>query len=189
MADLLGINARRLESYERGRVPLPYKIALKFGRKFLVNPVWLAEGTEIIHIKERVFPNVETDSNFHPRTLFSTGYDDFIKPLLSKGNPATDISQPAKDTTEQAILSKSQLLLDISFGLMDSCGVKREIGSLSELMNALRERTKDRGRKAALARELNVSRQAVDQWLAGNAKPSAETTFALLNWVKRPIAK
>ena len=58
------------------------------------------------------------------------------------------------------------------------------IRSLSELISKLHKLTKVRGQKAAIARECKVSRQAVDQWLSGNAKPSAEATFVLLNWVR-----
>jgi transcriptional regulator with XRE-family HTH domain len=57
------------------------------------------------------------------------------------------------------------------------------IGSLPELLQAVRDRAGGRGQKAALARRLGVSRQAVEQWLSGAAKPSAELTFKLLNWV------
>ena len=41
----------------------------------------------------------------------------------------------------------------------------------------------ERGQKVALAAHCKVSRQAVDQWLSGEAKPSADLTFKLLNWV------
>lgn len=79
----------------------------------------------------------------------------------------------------------SQDALDIPKALSHTAGVKTKIRSLPDLMAALRERTKLRGQKAALARDLNVSRQAIDQWLSGNAKPSAEITFELLNRVEQ----
>jgi len=53
------------------------------------------------------------------------------------------------------------------------------------LIAKLREKTKMRGQKAALARELKITRQAVDQWLSGNSKPTAETTLKLLHWVEQ----
>jgi transcriptional regulator with XRE-family HTH domain len=70
-------------------------------------------------------------------------------------------------------------------GISDSVRVSKQIRSLPELMIALRERTKLRGQKAALARDLKVTRQAIDQWLSGNAKPSAEIMFELLKRVEQ----
>jgi transcriptional regulator with XRE-family HTH domain len=59
------------------------------------------------------------------------------------------------------------------------------IRSLPKLIDSIRARVGGRGQKIALARELKVSRQAVDQWLSGDAKPSSEMTFKLLNWVEQ----
>jgi transcriptional regulator with XRE-family HTH domain len=81
--------------------------------------------------------------------------------------------------------NQSKERLDKKTGLSDKVCLKKKIRSLPDLMAALREHTKLRGQKATLARELNVSRQAIDQWLSGNAKPSAEITFKLLNRVEQ----
>jgi transcriptional regulator with XRE-family HTH domain len=40
-----------------------------------------------------------------------------------------------------------------------------------------------RGSQARLARDLCVTRQAVSNWLSGNAAPSAEAALRLLQWV------
>ena len=174
MADELGVHPKRLETYEAGRVPLPYHFAAKFCRSFRINPIWLAEGTEIIFIEGRDIPDFENESDIPPRALFSSIYKNIIKPALSKKPQESDSTKTIR-----------QLVLDIGFSMVDKGGVKRKFSSLSDLMVALRERTKLRGQKAALARELKISRQAVDQWLDGTAKPSAEATFALLNWVEQ----
>jgi transcriptional regulator with XRE-family HTH domain len=79
----------------------------------------------------------------------------------------------------------SQAGLDKGAVLSDTANVKRKIRSLSELVSKLRKFTKVRGQKVAVARECHVTRQAVDQWLSGDAKPSAEATFELLNWVEQ----
>lgn len=62
--------------------------------------------------------------------------------------------------------------------------VTKNIRSLPELVNELRNRTRQRGAKASLARDLKVSRQAVNQWLSGESTPSGETALALLKWVE-----
>lgn len=81
--------------------------------------------------------------------------------------------------------TESKELLDTRLYMVDKEGVKTKIRSLPDLMNRLRELTKPRGQKAALAREFHVTRQAVDQWLSGSANPSAETSFKLFNWVEQ----
>jgi transcriptional regulator with XRE-family HTH domain len=65
----------------------------------------------------------------------------------------------------------------------DNAGMK--ITSLSELVKKLRLLTKPRGMKADLAKNCNVSRQAVDQWLAESSSPSAEAVFAAIEWVQK----
>ena len=94
----------------------------------------------------------------------------------------------ARVAAEKEAEKNSQEILDEGTLPADTAAVKTKIRSLPDLVKALRERTKMRGQKAALARKLGVSRQAVDQWLRGSAKPSAETTLALLNWVGEPRA-
>jgi transcriptional regulator with XRE-family HTH domain len=91
-----------------------------------------------------------------------------------------ELSQRAKSK------EASKVMLDNTVDVVDNEGVKRKIRSLSDLISELRKRTKVRGQKAALARHAKVTRQAVDQWLSGNSKPSAKTMFLLLKWVERP---
>jgi len=75
--------------------------------------------------------------------------------------------------------------LDNGKALAHNSDVKSEICSLSDLIAELRKLTVPRGVKAALARELKVSRQAVDQWLSGASSPSGETAIRLLNWIRQ----
>jgi len=84
-----------------------------------------------------------------------------------------------------SVKSEKQVLLDTYPTLVDKEGVPKQIQiqSLPELLSWLRRETGQRGKKAQLARELKVSRQALDQWLAGDTKPSAEIIFELLKRV------
>jgi len=79
----------------------------------------------------------------------------------------------------------SEVMLDKQAGTVHGGGVKTKIRSLPDLLKAIREHTKLRGQKAALARAVGVSRQALDQFLHGEAKPSAEITFKLLKQVEQ----
>ena len=67
--------------------------------------------------------------------------------------------------------------------------VKIRIRSLRELVHRLKQITSAPGAKAALARKLGVSRQAVGQWLSGESNPTAEATLQLLNWVEEAEAE
>ena len=74
--------------------------------------------------------------------------------------------------------------LDKENPIVYDAGVKAKIRSLPDLVKRLRDLTKLRGKKAALARDLQVSRQAVDQWLSEKTAPTAETALKLLAWVE-----
>lgn len=55
---------------------------------------------------------------------------------------------------------------------------------LPKLIDRIREATKERGGKAALAAWLGVHRHCVTDWLKGKQKPNGETTLRLLQWVE-----
>lgn len=78
--------------------------------------------------------------------------------------------------------NKDQARLDNPLSPRDTTAVL--IKSLPDLIGALKKLTKERGMKVSLADKCQVSRQAVDQWLNGSRKPSAEAVFAALEWVR-----
>lgn len=61
--------------------------------------------------------------------------------------------------------------------------MSKPITSWPELRERLIALTSERGAKAALAREFNVSPQAVGEWVRGKSMPSADATIRLLPWV------
>jgi DNA-binding phage protein len=67
---------------------------------------------------------------------------------------------------------------------MQSCGDR-----VALLISRLDRLTRQRGRKALVARELGVSRQTINKWFVGSAHPNAETTLQLLEWVTAEEAK
>ena len=75
--------------------------------------------------------------------------------------------------------------LDNKKPLPQSADVQNKFRTFGELLDHLRKITKPRGAKAELARRFKVSRQAVDQWLRGEAKPSAEIAIELQHWMPR----
>lgn len=56
-----------------------------------------------------------------------------------------------------------------------------KLKSVQDLVTELERLSKKFGSKAALARKLNVSRQAVDQWLNGKTTPSADIAIKVMN--------
>lgn len=98
-----------------------------------------------------------------------------------------DVARRAKDLAGWKVSGRAECKegLDNVNPASQNHGVKTKICSWPALTKALRHHLGERGKKAALARKLHVSRQAVDQWLSGDAKPSAELTFALLQWVEQ----
>jgi len=89
----------------------------------------------------------------------------------------------------QTFLQSSERPVFISEVMLDKGGPANEIAivsditSLADLLKELRKLTKVRGMKAELAKQCQVSRQAVNQWLDETSKPSAEAVFAALKWV------
>jgi len=86
------------------------------------------------------------------------------------------------DSIRAAVLpTKTQLAVDNKSSHDKTPGVQ-VFRNYGQLLNRLREITKPRGAKAALARQFNVSRQAVDKWLSGESKPSADIAIELQHW-------
>lgn len=79
--------------------------------------------------------------------------------------------------------SETNSLTSQSSLTMVTTGMKKQFSSWPELKEALISMTKERGGKAALARQFNVTPQAVSEWMRGISMPSADTTIRLLSWV------
>jgi len=73
-----------------------------------------------------------------------------------------------------------QVLLDTTSSASDKDDMQ-SVTSLPGLRKKLKELAGKLGSNAALARKLDVSRQAVDQWLKGDTKPSAEVLIKVMN--------
>ncbi len=75
--------------------------------------------------------------------------------------------------------------LTSAVGSGKQAGVKTESpSSLQQLLNDVKSLTSVRNSKAALARAMRVTPQAVSEWLSGKSAPEAERVFRLLDWVR-----
>jgi transcriptional regulator with XRE-family HTH domain len=81
-AKLLGIDSNRLSSYEHGRVPVRFGMALQAARLARVSLRWLAEGTE--PKKWPIAIGAATLKNINDNELFSEAYQKWIKPIVDK---------------------------------------------------------------------------------------------------------
>lgn len=189
LARRVGLTRDQLANIEAMRVALKFGTALAICRAIDINPNWLYSDAD------PQSPMLEFDDplwlmvlDVLPSSdLFSSAWAGFGDNLLGLSTQRARRVSP-KETVIPARAGlggkkESKGVLDIRLGMADKEGVKTKIRSLPDLMNRLRELTKPRGQKAALARKMNVSRQAVDQWLSRSANPSAETTLELVNWV------
>ena len=71
-------------------------------------------------------------------------------------------------------------MLDTSGRLIEDAAMQA-LKSVPELVARLKKLSKKFGSKAALARKLDVSRQAVDQWLNGKTTPSTDIAIKVMN--------
>jgi transcriptional regulator with XRE-family HTH domain len=178
-AVILGLTRYQVANIEVGRVPLKKGAAWRICDAFWIHPAWLAIGREPMNRTEM---EDEKWGSFL-RLAKSDGeisYWKFWTEIIA-GNKYFELFG---SDSEAGDVDDMKVSLDIAPAFSQSAGVK-EIRSLSELLNQVRRLTAARGRKAELAKALDVSRQAVDQWLSEATKPSAETTFALLAWVRK----
>lgn len=218
LAQRVGITRNQIANIEAKRVSLKFGIAMDICKTIDVSPQWLFDGSGPqkrrveskdpvsgesleIHARSETFSGIW--AAFGEHFLHITAWPErLVAGQGNEGQSADKLSesyrgpvmQPIEDwhksnTTGTKANNKSKQALDIARRLMDKEPVSSKIRSLPELLKKLRLLTKVRGLKADLARTCNVSRQAVNQWLTENSKPSAETTFMLLKWVEKQERK
>ena len=198
MAEELGIKAKRLESYEVGRVPIPNIVAQKFCAAFDVNQEWLAEGSGPMSGSIVVLPQIESEMS--KCKLFSTAYERLIKPALStQSNEVPSFIQKIMPKLTKAGLAVQRLRTVPAVGLIRSAQIeKSSLTNVSEsvnylavkpkfqgLLDRLKKASAQRGKKSALAKFLGVSLVQVSQWLSGDREPGGETTLQMLHWVEQ----
>jgi transcriptional regulator with XRE-family HTH domain len=213
LAQRVGITRNQLANIEAKRVTLKFGVAMDICKAIEVSPQWLYDGSgpqklnvefkdpvtgmglEIHALSETfsgiwaAFGKIFLDlTGWRERVIAGQGHEGQSAEKLSasySGPPRVAIGDWHKGSASDAKANnKSKRGLDIEMRLPDKETVKPKIRTLSELLKILRALTKKRGAKADLARCCNVTRQAVNQWLSENSKPSADAMLLLLNWVE-----
>jgi transcriptional regulator with XRE-family HTH domain len=82
-------------------------------------------------------------------------------------------------------------ILDYKSGSVNVPGMRLDVPSWAQLKKTIARLTAERGAKAALAEELGVSRQVLNNWLSTDdqGRPDAELTLRLLQWSLDPKRK
>ena len=184
-AESMGVSRSLLANIESGRTSLKARIGWDFCKKFCCHPGWLCTGGN------SHFPNVFPDLDGRPLEIINKTLEkDEDTPFRVFWPFVAWLALGEKFDFTYDILNrdsaknKSEVMLDNVRRLNDDSGVK-QIRSLPQLLDELRKLLKVRGAKVALSLEMNVTRQAVDQWLSGKTSPTAEMTFELISWVEK----
>jgi hypothetical protein len=203
LASLLVSTEDQLTNVELGRSALRFRPGWSLCYEFDLNPFWLAEGRQPV----RGFREINTDL-MEDGDLFSEAIAGLSQRILEEGK---QVNTPVNEwmssigiagTTEfwRRIDENAKLLGQIVKSKVKphlTLNPRRTIlGAMSlhraSLWPRLRKRLTRilarRGMKAALARDVGVTRQAVDAWLSKSrrlpAAPSAEITLRVLEWVR-----
>jgi len=176
-AKCLGVSRFHLANIESGRTPLLMEVAWKACRELKLHPGFLITNGAAFRLPFEVL-NAEAVKRADAliKAKCTARFIDLWPALYELFFMATEIPQISPKR-------QYEVMLDNNAALSDDSGVK-EIRSLPVLLDEIRKLTKDRGGKIALANKMKVTRQAVDQWLSGATKPTAEMTFELIAWVK-----
>lgn len=174
----LGVSVSRLANIESGRTSLPALIGWNACKILKLHPTWLCEAGNFGEAAfPKMAPSVSEAIDLCFQTLASAPFHQAwptVRWLLSQS-----ISKDFPPGTE--IIVKTQPEVDIKISPDITSGVQI-IHTYGQLLSRLREITKPRGVKSQIARKFNVSRQAVDKWLSGESKPSAEIAIELQHW-------
>jgi transcriptional regulator with XRE-family HTH domain len=178
-AERLGISRFHLANIESGRTPLRMDIAWKACRELEIHPGFLISRGRVYQAPFDVLDGeAVAKADVLIRANRNARFIEFWPALYALLFESSEMSQAPSPKKDEVTLDKPPAIADDSV-------VKNEIRSLPELLIELRNLTKVRGSKVALANEMKVKRQAVDQWLSGATKPTAEMTFKLISWVEK----
>ncbi len=101
----------------------PYTFAAKFCRTFDINPAWLAENKEPIKGGESVNPSLEVE--IRPRRLFSSIYNDIIKPRLAEKNEPSHLQNAVQKLKPRLAVHGLTVEIRRSVGAIDAATVQK----------------------------------------------------------------
>jgi transcriptional regulator with XRE-family HTH domain len=172
-AGRLGLTRERLANIETGRSSISAKLGWDFCRQFNVHPNWVMNGggaadepQKLSSIPEIERLMLEDVLNEHHQVKFRQFWT-LVNQFWWKNECKFNIDN---------LKSKR-----------DDGGVQTKVPTWAELKRKILRYTSGHGQKAALANEMNISRQVLGNWLSAGSKgaPNAEQTLWLLHWVEQ----
>lgn len=178
LAMKMGISRDQLASVETGRARLRFWPAWRACFELNINPSWLAAGK--VDKSPFVFFGFEPKEKdaITERTPFSEGFSMIGNYYEAEWAEAAAHVRAGRGLAINSAEGEQATLDTIT---------ERDSPSLMSRWDRLRERVKivarPYGAKSRIARDLGVTRQAVDQWIKRSTAPTADTTLRLLEWV------
>jgi transcriptional regulator with XRE-family HTH domain len=189
LARLTGYAKSTLSNVERGRFNPSPELVARIRDVFRIDPMWLDEAVG------RVFLEDESHSGHWAREELEVRLDIF-KRQISELDREIRRATTEKELAMRAAQSVARLLglftgsAATSLTDVHKSGQSTEVQrSLPALIERAKRATGARGGQAQLARALQVNRQSVSAWLAGETEPGGEMTLQLLSWVEQQEAQ
>ncbi|MCX6921865.1 MAG: hypothetical protein NT154_01405 [Verrucomicrobia bacterium] len=127
-------------------------------------------------------------------TIPDTALTEFVASLVTAGGRLLD-KYPAP--SQQELLQRRSALAELEALYQNnkltrvtlSGNMSSMHSEIPNLVERLKKATSPRGKKAELARFMDVEPPRVSEWLSGNREPCGETTLRLLRWVEQQDAQ
>jgi transcriptional regulator with XRE-family HTH domain len=198
----MGLSRQQLDRIERGEVAVRFLPALRFCEFTDTNPLWLAFGEP--EVPFRFFwleYDVTCERGYRP-LLNITGIaasqipsDAIFLEVMQRHKKDYQAAAVYQATSDEIPLSvglrvfwdnvRQQLTHERGFGKVGSMKLQK-VSFWSALRERIRKLVRQRGMKSALARDIGVSRQAINSLLSKKRPyvPSAEYALRLSKWVE-----
>ncbi len=197
-----GLTRDQVAGIESARSPLRFWPGIRFCAWLDLNPCWLANGQVPVNGWRDLGALPLAFEQIGERARFSEGWEKTSTGKLSRDssliaawNDATEEIDDAKHdhNATEAYASgmapameeakQNQAMLDSLRREWEEQRVISETPTWEELRTRLKAATQKARAKTELARALEVTKQAVTEWLSGASAPTAARTLKLLRWV------
>jgi transcriptional regulator with XRE-family HTH domain len=195
LASAIGVTRAAVSKWFRGSVPMSgqiYRLAMLLDcpLTYLLEgvPQRSVSGTNLD--KLLITPEaVPSDQLVSAARVHGLASEDALKRLLDKSLNYKQIWKRSADGRAMEIntvkLTKAEKAAQMGVDNVTLLGNISPVSEIQRLMDRVKRAAAARGKRAELARELNVAPPRISQWLAGEKEPGGEYTLKLLRWVEQ----
>jgi transcriptional regulator with XRE-family HTH domain len=196
-----GLSRDQLKRVESGETAVRFGPAFLFCHFTNTSPLWLAFGEperrfgffgvaseglaqDIREHRDATFLEImqRNREDFHA-VSFSRSYGSRVDHLEAQIVPSSD-----ENRSNLIVEMQKKVDAEVIKQYLINLPVKQHL-TWSSLRNRLRVATRERGAQAEIARLLEVTPQAVAEWLAGASAPTADNTLRLFDWITKREAQ